>query len=171
MIPKLKVFLKEHIFNFLILLIVSGRFYFIFGFTGALRPVVDLSIIISVVINFILQALKQEDLTVYDDGLQTRSLCFISDLIAGISKYPEGDLAFPFNLSNDTEFRRLELAKITPAITKSNSQLKFYPLPSDDHKKHRPDLAFAKAKIENWQPLIPLREGIEKMSAWLKPIL
>lgn len=121
-----------------------------------------------VVINFILQALKNIDLTVYGDGKQTRSFCFVSDLIDGITRYAESNITFPINLGNDKEFTMIELAEVVLKVTQSNSKLKFLDLPSDDPKKRRPDLSLAKKYLNNWAPQIQLNQGILKMSQWLK---
>ena len=123
-----------------------------------------------VVINFILQALKNEDLTVYGDGRQTRSFCYVTDLIDGISKYAASGLCVPVNLGNDREFTMLELAKIAISVTGSQSKLSFHPLPSDDPKRRRPDLALAKSEL-NWSPSVSLDDGVRLMSEWLKTIL
>jgi nucleoside-diphosphate-sugar epimerase len=121
-----------------------------------------------VVINFILQALKNEDLTVYGDGKQTRSFCYVDDLINGISKYAASSLTFPVNLGNDTEFTMLELADVVLKQVPSKSKLTFKDLPSDDPKKRRPDLTLAKKNLSGWKPEVPLATGVKLMAEWLK---
>ncbi|MGZ3690423.1 MAG: NAD-dependent epimerase/dehydratase family protein, partial [Pseudobdellovibrio sp.] len=121
-----------------------------------------------VVINFILQALQNVDLTVYGDGLQTRSFCYVDDLISGISKYADAELTFPVNIGNDREFNMLELADVVLKAVPSKSQLLFKDLPSDDPKKRRPDLSLAKKHLAGWQPSIALEDGVKRMADWLK---
>jgi nucleoside-diphosphate-sugar epimerase len=121
-----------------------------------------------VVINFILQALQSKDLTVYGDGKQTRSFCYVDDLVNGISKYADSNLTFPVNLGNDTEFTMLELAEVVLKCVSSNSKLTFQDLPSDDPKKRRPDLTLAKKHLSPWKPEVPLKKGVELMAEWLK---
>lgn len=121
-----------------------------------------------VVINFILQALQNKDLTVYGDGKQTRSFCYVDDLIKGISQYAESGITFPVNLGNDTEFTMLELAEVVLKAIPSNSKLSFKNLPSDDPKKRRPDLTLAKKHLGGWNPEVPLKKGVELMAEWLK---
>ncbi len=121
-----------------------------------------------VVINFILQALQNVDLTIYGDGLQTRSFCYVDDLISGISKYAEAGLSFPVNIGNDREFNMLELADVVLKVVPSKSQLLFKDLPSDDPKKRRPDLTLAKKHLAGWEPSVPLEAGVKLMADWLK---
>lgn len=121
-----------------------------------------------VVINFILQAIQNKDLTVFGDGQQTRSFCYVDDLIKGISKYADAGLTFPVNLGNDTEFTMLELADVVLKNIPSSSKLIFKDLPSDDPKKRRPDLTLAKKHLNGWQPEVPLNKGILLMADWLK---
>lgn len=120
-----------------------------------------------VVINFIKQALAKDPLTIYGDGTQTRSFCFVEDTIAGIAKYAESNITVPVNVGNDKEFTIKELAEIVQKITKTPSPIKFEPLPSDDPKRRRPDLRKAKALLAPWEPKIPLETGVQKMVEWL----
>ncbi len=120
-----------------------------------------------VVINFILQAQKNETVTIYGDGLQTRSFCYVTDLIDGLTKYAQSGITEPVNFGNDTEFTMLELAQVVLKVNKSKSPLSFHPLPSDDPKRRRPDLTRAKQLISSWQPVVTLEEGVLKMSQWL----
>ena len=115
-----------------------------------------------VISNFIIQALKKEDITIYGDGTQTRSFCYISDLIEGIVRITEmNDFIGPINLGNPIELTILELAKRILSITKSQSSINFRPLPSDDPKRRCPDISIAK-KILNWEPEVSLDNGLEK---------
>jgi nucleoside-diphosphate-sugar epimerase len=124
-----------------------------------------------VVINLILQALKNSELTIYGDGLQTRSFCYVSDLVNGISKYAASNICVPVNLGNDTEFTMLELAKVILEVVPSSSKLTFKDLPSDDPKRRRPDLTLAKSALNGWAPIVPLREGVKTMADWLLTVL
>ncbi|MDD4955587.1 MAG: SDR family oxidoreductase [Candidatus Omnitrophica bacterium] len=114
-----------------------------------------------VVSNFIVQALKGEDLTIYGKGNQTRSFCYISDLVNGLLKMMQTDYKMPVNLGNPKEFTIKELAELVLKFTKSKSKIKFMPLPEDDPKKRKPDIAKAE-KLLKWQPKISLEEGLEK---------
>lgn len=124
-----------------------------------------------VVINFLVQALKGEPLTVYGDGKQTRSFCYVSDLVDGIVRYAETDLTEPVNIGNDKEFTILELAQEVQSLAATQGkklELKFFELPADDPKQRRPDITKAKKLLAPWQPRVPLREGLTKMLEWLK---
>ena len=121
-----------------------------------------------VVINFILQALKNSNLTIYGTGRQTRSFCYVSDLISGIEKYAKSGIGTPINLGNDQEFTVLELAEMVKKATGSQSNLEFLPLPSDDPRRRRPDLSLARQNLHGWQPRITLQDGLQKMSDWLR---
>lgn len=114
-----------------------------------------------VVSNFIVQALKGEDLTVYGKGNQTRSFCYIDDLVEGILKMAEADYQLPLNLGNPCEFTVTSLAEAVLKLTKSKSKIKYLPLPEDDPKKRRPDISKAK-KILDWQPQVSLEEGLKR---------
>ncbi|WP_141266838.1 UDP-glucuronic acid decarboxylase family protein [Thermodesulfovibrio sp. Kuro-1] len=125
-----------------------------------------------VVSNFIVQALKGEDITVYGDGSQTRSFCYIEDLIDGIIKLMNSDdsITGPLNLGNPDEWTILELAEKVLKLTKSKSKIVFKPLPEDDPKQRRPDIEKAK-KILNWQPKIDIDYGLKETIAYFKKIL
>jgi UDP-glucuronate decarboxylase len=114
-----------------------------------------------VVSNFIVQALKNEPITIYGDGTQTRSFCFVSDLIDGFLKLMSSDntLTGPVNLGNPREFTMIELATKIIELTKSNSALEFLPLPADDPKQRKPDISIAKSRL-NWEPKVELEEGL-----------
>lgn len=120
-----------------------------------------------VVSNFIYQALAKRELTVYGKGNQTRSFCYVGDLIEGIIKYMKVNYPGPINLGTPFEFTILELAKEVLRLTGSSSKIKFLALPEDDPKQRRPDAAKAK-KLLNWQPKITLEEGLKKTIPWFK---
>ncbi len=115
-----------------------------------------------VISNFVMQALQGKDITVYGNGSQTRSFCFVSDLVDGIIKMMNKDDFFgPVNLGNPGEFTILELAELVIKFTNSNSKIINEPLPSDDPTQRKPDISLAKEKLE-WEPKIPLEEGLKK---------
>jgi UDP-glucuronate decarboxylase len=115
-----------------------------------------------VVSNFIVQALRGEDLTVYGEGQQTRSFCFITDMVRGlIAMMERGDFIGPVNLGNPNEFTILALAEKVIAMTGSNSSIIFKPLPQDDPVQRKPDIGLAK-KYLNWVPGVELDEGLEQ---------
>ena len=125
-----------------------------------------------VVSNFIVQALRNEPINIYGDGKQTRSFCYVSDLVEGIYKLLQLDKNpdTPINLGNPNEFTILELAKVVIEITNSKSKIINNPLPQDDPKQRCPDISLAKSTL-NWRPTIELREGIEKTIAYFKQII
>ncbi|MCK5393180.1 MAG: GDP-mannose 4,6-dehydratase, partial [Candidatus Omnitrophica bacterium] len=114
-----------------------------------------------VVSNFIVQALKGEDITLYGKGDQTRSFCYVDDLLEGIFKLMRYEYKMPLNLGNPFEFTILELVNLVLKLTNSKSGLKFLPLPDDDPKKRNPDITKAK-KLLDWEPIISLEEGLKK---------
>ncbi len=115
-----------------------------------------------VVSNFIVQALKNEDITIYGDGSQTRSFCYIDDLVDGIIKMMETkNFSGPVNLGNDTETPIIDFANIIIGLTNSKSKIVYRPLPSDDPIKRKPDLALAKERL-NWHPKTSIKEGLIK---------
>lgn len=116
-----------------------------------------------VVSNFIVQALKSEDITIYGDGSQTRSFCYVDDLINGFMKifHSDSDFDIPINLGNPKEFTMLELAEMVISKTNSNSKIKHLALPMDDPKQRKPDIARAQ-KVLKWNPSVNLEEGILK---------
>ena len=125
-----------------------------------------------VVSNFIVQALRNEPINIYGDGKQTRSFCYVSDLVEGIYKLLQLDKnpETPINLGNPNEFTILELAKVVIEIINSKSEIVNNPLPLDDPKQRCPDISLAKSTL-NWKPTIELREGIEKTAAYFKQII
>jgi len=122
-----------------------------------------------VVSNFIVQALKGLPLSIYGDGSQTRSFCYVDDLVNGIMKVTElnQNPKTPINLGNPTDFSMLELAQIVVEICNSNSEIEFFELPSDDPRQRRPEIELAKSLL-HWEPNIQLREGIEKTVSYFR---
>ncbi|CAN0009001.1 unnamed protein product, partial [Hapterophycus canaliculatus] len=115
-----------------------------------------------VVSNFIMQALSGEDITIYGDGGQTRSFCFVDDLIEGLVRLMNNESEIgPMNIGNPVEFTIKELAEMTVRLTKSSSKIIYKPLPQDDPKQRRPDISFAKRAL-GWEPSIALEEGLKK---------
>lgn len=125
-----------------------------------------------VVSNFIIQALKNEDITIYGKGEQTRSFCFVSDLIDGMLRLMDSADGFagPVNIGNPNEFSILELANKVIELTNSRSKLKFEPLPQDDPKQRRPDISLAKKELK-WQPKVQLNEGLKATIAYFEQLL
>ncbi len=115
-----------------------------------------------VVSNFIVQALKNEDITIYGSGEQTRSFCFVSDLIDGMVRMMENteDFIGPVNLGNPQEYTILELAKTIIELTGSKSKLVFKPLPEDDPCRRKPDISLAQTKLGGWSPQVPVKDGL-----------
>ncbi len=115
-----------------------------------------------VVSNFIIQALRGEDITVYGDGSQTRSFCYVDDLIEGAMRMMNQDgFIGPVNLGNPNEFTILELAEKVIQLTGSRSKIVFKPLPQDDPTQRRPDISLARQKL-NWEPTVQLEEGLKR---------
>jgi len=122
-----------------------------------------------VVSNFIVQALRGEDITLYGDGSQTRSFCYVSDLVEGLMRMLESGPGFtgPVNLGNPTEFTIRRLAELVIGMTGSRSKIVTRPLPEDDPRQRRPDIALAREKL-GWQPTVPLEEGLSRTIAWFE---
>ena len=125
-----------------------------------------------VVSNFILQALQGQDITIYGDGSQTRSFCYRDDLIDGMMRLmATGDeVTGPVNVGNPAEFTILQLAELVIELTGSNSKIIRMPLPADDPKQRRPDITQAQ-QLLNWQPVTPLRDGLERTIAYFDDLL
>ena len=125
-----------------------------------------------VVSNFIVQALTHQDITVYGDGSQTRSFCYVDDMIDGIIRMmaTPDDFLGPVNLGNPREFTILELAERLIRMTGSRAKIIFKPLPQDDPAQRKPDIRMARETL-GWQPKIPLEEGIEKTIAYFRKVL
>jgi len=125
-----------------------------------------------VVSNFIVQALKGEDITIYGDGSQTRSFCYVDDLIEGMVKLMDSpaDFTGPVNIGNPGEFTMLELAECILSLIGSKSKIVFMPLPQDDPKQRQPDISLAKKELQ-WEPKTPLHEGLQKAITYFKSVL
>jgi UDP-glucuronate decarboxylase len=125
-----------------------------------------------VVSNFIVQALRGKDITIYGDGNQTRSFCYVNDMIEGLIKLMNSpdDFTGPVNLGNQSEFSILELAKIIIRLTDSLSKIVFQTLPPDDPKQRRPDITLAKERLD-WHPYTPLENGLVKTIAYFRGVI
>jgi UDP-glucuronate decarboxylase len=124
-----------------------------------------------VVSNFIRQAISNQDITLYGDGKQSRSFCYVDDLITGIMAMMNGPDGFvgPVNLGNPTEFSMKQLAETVIEMTGSRSKLAYKPMPEDDPKQRQPDITLARTKL-NWEPKIALRDGLKKTIDYFKSI-
>lgn len=120
-----------------------------------------------VISNLMMQALRGEPLTVYGDGLQTRSFCYVSDLIAGIVRLAESDEHGPVNIGNPTEWTILECARAVQDLVGSHGEIVFRPLPQDDPRQRRPDITKAR-ELLGWEPAVALREGLAKSLAYFR---
>ncbi len=125
-----------------------------------------------VVSNFIVQALRGDDITIYGDGQQTRSFCYVDDMIEGFVRMMNSPQGFtgPVNMGNPNEFTMLELAEKVLALVGGNSKLSFMPLPTDDPKQRQPDISLAKSKLD-WQPTVALEDGLKETIMYFKAIL
>ncbi len=123
-----------------------------------------------VVSNFILQALKNEDITIYGDGSQTRSFCYVDDLIEGLIRMMNSKLVGPVNLGNPSERTILDFAKLIIKLTNSKSQIIYKPLPSDDPTQRQPDISLAKKELD-WEPKIDIEEGLMKTINYFKELI
>lgn len=124
-----------------------------------------------VVSNFIMQALRGEDLTIYGDGRQTRSFCYVDDLIDGLIRLMESSSGFtgPVNIGNPVEFSIRELAELVIELTGSRSRLVERPLPADDPTQRRPDIALAQSKL-GWSPQVALRDGLQQTISYFRQL-
>jgi UDP-glucuronate decarboxylase len=122
-----------------------------------------------VVSNFIVQALRGDDITIYGSGQQTRSFCYVDDLIEGFLRIMDTDAALvgPINLGNPNEFSMLELAEKVISKTGSKSKINFLPLPQDDPKQRQPDISKAESLL-NWSPRVSIEEGLDKTIRYFK---
>jgi UDP-glucuronate decarboxylase len=122
-----------------------------------------------VVSNFIVQALRGQDLTIYGDGSQTRSFCYVDDLIEGFVRFmAQTETVGPMNCGNPGEFTMLELAELTIKLVGGKSKIVHKPLPSDDPKQRQPDITLAKKVLGGWEPKVPLEEGLGRTIAYFK---
>ncbi len=124
-----------------------------------------------VVSNFIIQALTGKDITIYGDGSQTRSFCYVDDLVSGILGYlgTSKNITGPINLGNPSEFTMLELAETVIRLTNSNSQIVFQPLPSDDPQRRKPQIELAKSLL-GWEPKIALETGLMRTIEYFRTL-
>jgi len=125
-----------------------------------------------VVSNFVVQSLRGEPITVYGDGKQTRSFCYVDDLVDGLTRLMETERAFtgPVNLGNPEEFSMLELAERIIRLTKSKSRIKFKPLPQDDPRQRRPDIGLARKRLK-WKPKVSLDDGLKETIRYFRRVL
>ncbi len=125
-----------------------------------------------VVSNFIVQALRNEDITLYGDGSQTRSFCYVTDLLEGLMRLMDSPAEFtgPVNLGNPVEFTIRQLAEQVLKLTGSRSKIAFKPLPQDDPRQRQPDIGLARSAL-GWSPSVPLEEGLKETIAYFKSSL
>jgi UDP-glucuronate decarboxylase len=125
-----------------------------------------------VVSNFIVQALKGEDLTIYGEGLQTRSFCYVDDLIDGMMRMMNSsdDVTGPINVGNPTEFTMIQLAETILGLTGSASRIVFLPIPQDDPRQRQPDITRARTTLE-WEPKVQLEDGLKETISYFRRIL
>lgn len=125
-----------------------------------------------VVSNFIVQALQNKPITIYGDGSQTRSFCYVSDLIEGMIKFMDSDktITGPMNIGNPNEFTMLELAELVLRLTSSQSKIIFKPLPEDDPRQRQPNISLAKNKL-GWEPKIKLEDGLKETIKYFRKVL
>jgi UDP-glucuronate decarboxylase len=126
-----------------------------------------------VVSNFIVQALKGKDITIFGDGLQTRSFQYVDDLVEGTIRMMNStpDFLGPVNIGNPHEFSMLELAKTVLRLTESKSKLRYMPMPQDDPKQRQPNIDLAFEKLDGWMPTTQLNEGLTKTIAYFESVL
>ena len=126
-----------------------------------------------VVSNFIVQALRGEDITIFGNGLQTRSFQYVDDLVEGSIRMMNSDPTFlgPVNIGNPNEFTMLELAKSVLELTNSKSKLIFLPMPKDDPKQRKPDISLAFEKLGGWEPKLQLKEGLIKTILYFEKVI
>jgi dTDP-glucose 4,6-dehydratase len=120
-----------------------------------------------VVSNFLVQALQGKPLSVYGDGSQTRSFCYVDDEVRGIMALLDADLTGPVNIGNPAEFTVAELARLVLDVTGSASEVVREPLPVDDPRQRQPDITLARERL-GWEPVVPLREGLERTANWFR---
>ncbi len=126
-----------------------------------------------VVSNFIVQALKGEDITIYGDGQQTRSFCYVDDLVEAMMRMMDTEAGFtgPVNIGNPSEFSMLELAEKVLAIVGGTSKLVHKPLPSDDPRQRQPDISLAREKLGGWEPKVALEDGLRETVKYFRGLL
>jgi UDP-glucuronate decarboxylase len=126
-----------------------------------------------VVSNFIVQALRGQDITIYGTGSQTRSFCYVDDLVEGMLRMMDTEAGFtgPINLGNPGEFTMLELAEKVLSLVGSKSKLTFLPLPQDDPKQRQPIIDLARSKLGGWEPKVNLDDGLKETVNYFKKAL
>jgi nucleoside-diphosphate-sugar epimerase len=117
--------------------------------------------------NFLVQALEGKPLTVYGDGSQTRSFCYVDDEVRGILALLDGDVTGPVNIGNPSEFAVAGLAQLVLEVTGTNSEIIYERLPVDDPTQRQPDITLARERL-GWKPVVPLREGLERTADWFR---
>jgi dTDP-glucose 4,6-dehydratase len=120
--------------------------------------------------NFLVQALQGKPLTVFGDGTQTRSFCYVDDEVRGFLALLDSDVTGPVNIGNDDEYTIHQLAELAIEVTGSSSEISYEPLPVDDPTQRRPDLALARATL-GWSPTVPLRTGLERTATYFREVL
>lgn len=125
-----------------------------------------------VVSNFVVQALRGEDITIYGDGTQTRSFCYVDDLVDGLLRLmnSEEGITGPINLGNPDEYTMIELAELVLELVKSSSKLVYRPLPQDDPRQRQPDITLARDRL-GWAPRVPLRDGLAETVSYFRHLL
>ena len=125
-----------------------------------------------VVSNFIVQAFKNQDITIYGDGSQTRSFCFVDDLLEAMVRAMNTEDSFtgPVNIVNPVEFSILALADLVTKLTRSKSKIIYQPLPQDDPKQRKPDITTARRHLDDWSPSVALEEGLLKTIQYFKEL-
>ena len=124
-----------------------------------------------VVSNFIVQALRGEPITIYGEGQQTRSFCYVDDLVEGLVRLMKSDFNEPVNIGNPGEFTIADLAKKVVQMAGSKSPITKHPLPADDPQRRQPDISRAKKVLGGWQPAVSLEQGLEKTIAYFRKAL
>ena len=120
--------------------------------------------------NFLVQALQGKPITIYGDGTQTRSFCFVDDEVRGFLALLDSDVFGPVNIGNTHEFTVTELAELVVEVTGSSSEVVYEPLPIDDPPQRQPDIGRAR-NLLGWEPQVPLREGLARTAAWFESVL
>jgi len=120
-----------------------------------------------VIPTLITQALRHKPLSIFGDGKQTRSFCYVSDMVRGVTQLAQSDYSMPVNIGNPNEFTIIELAEMIKGLTGTRSEFKFLPLPQDDPKRRKPDISKAK-ELLNWEPKVGLKQGLKNAIEWFR---
>jgi dTDP-glucose 4,6-dehydratase len=120
--------------------------------------------------NFVYQALLGKPITVFGDGRQTRSFCYVADEVRGFLALLDGDITGPVNIGNPAEYTVLELAEMVIEVTGSTSEIVFEPLPVDDPTQRQPDITLARTRL-GWEPEVDLREGLARTADWFRRVI